>query len=131
MYQSINSIPSKDGRKTLLSCSLDRLNHISFLNNISSKYDKQEKIIDMLKTVLTASNISYQDFFKKIDKGGEGIVSNLEFVNAIKQLKLGFTLQEIEELVATCDKNNDGKISFYNFMKQLQPTYIFVVLAIN
>ena len=127
MFQSINTIPSKDGRKTLLSCNLDRSNHTSFLNNISSKYDKQEKIIDMLKTVLTASNISYQDFFKKIDKGGEGIVSNLEFVNAIKQLKLGFTLQEIEELVATCDKNNDGKISFYNFMKQLQPTYFFVI----
>ena len=75
----------------------------------------------MLKTVLNASNISIQDFFKKIDKAGEGTISNLEFVNAIKNLKLGITLQEIEELVATCDKNNDGKISFYEFMKQLQP----------
>ena len=120
--QTFNSADKGDGRKTLISHQPIKSLYNSVFDNIASKYDKQEKILDMLKTVLSASNISFQDFFNKIDKSGEGIISNLEFFNAIKQLKLGITLQEIEDLVAACDKNNDGKISFFEFMKQIQPT---------
>ena len=125
--QSFNSADNRDGRKKLLSNQVNKSLFNSFADNIASKYDKQEKILDMLKTVLSASNVTFQDFFNKIDKSGEGIISNLEFVNAIKQLKLGITLQEIEDLVASCDKNNDGKISFFEFMKQLHPTYFSLV----
>jgi len=38
-----------------------------------------------------------------MDTGNTGDVNNLEFINAVKKLKLGLTLKEIEELVAYID----------------------------
>ena len=86
-----------------------------------SKEDKQRKVFDKLRQILMASNISVEAFFAKVDTDRSGELSNLEFINAIKNLNLGLNLTEIEDLLMYCDSNQDGKISFHEFVKKFAP----------
>jgi len=56
-----------------------------------------------------------------VDRSGD--VSNLEFINAIRKLNLGLNLKEIEDLIMYCDSNQDGKISFNEFIRKFAPQY--------
>ena len=86
-----------------------------------SKEEKQKKVFDKLRQILLASNIPIEKFFSKIDTDKSGEISNLEFINAIKGLNLGLNLQEIEDLLMYCDSNQDGKISFQEFIRKFSP----------
>jgi len=81
-------------------------------------------VFDKLRQILLASNIPIEKFFSNIDADRSGEVSNLEFINGIKSLNLGLNLQEIEDLLMYCDSNQDGKISFQEFVRKFAPQVI-------
>lgn len=69
--------------------------------------------------------------FKIFDRDGSGYVTNLEFQNAIRNLGLGVTNKEIEELMKAIDKKDlsnhtrydyirgDGKINMKEFINSM------------
>jgi Ca2+-binding EF-hand superfamily protein len=48
----------------------------------------------------------------------DGLISNIDFRNAFKQLNLGITTKEIDELLSYCDINKDGFIDWKEFEKK-------------
>jgi len=86
-----------------------------------SKEERQRKLFDKLRQILLASNIPIEKFFKEMDVDKSGDVSNLEFINAIRKLNLGLNLKEIEDLIMYVDSNQDGKISFQEFIRKFAP----------
>jgi len=48
----------------------------------------------------------------------DGLISNIDFRNAFKQLNLGITTKEIDELLSYCDINKDGFINWKEFEKK-------------
>jgi Ca2+-binding EF-hand superfamily protein len=52
------------------------------------------------------------------DKDNNGNISPKEIAQAMKQVDIGMTDEEIEEVIETVDKNNDGKISFEGKLMQ-------------
>lgn len=55
-----------------------------------------------------------------MDSDGNGVISQVEFRNAIKQLKLGLKSTEIDQLMSRIDTNNDGKIDWKEFMAKFK-----------
>jgi len=89
--------------------------------NTLTKEEKQRKLFDKLRQVILSSNTPVEKFFKDIDTDGSGEASNLEFINAIRKLNIGLNLKEIEDLIMFCDTNQDGKISFQEFIQKFAP----------
>jgi len=94
--------------------------NIAIIDN-TSKEEKQRKLFDKVRQIILASNIPVEKFFKDMDIDKSGDISNLEFINAIRKLNLGLNLKEIEELILYCDSNQDGKISFQEFIRKFAP----------
>lgn len=90
-------------------------------NHKLSKEEKQKKVFDKLRQILVSAGITVEGFFSKFDTDRSGDLSNLEFINAIKNLNLGLNLTEIEDLLVYCDSNQDGKISFHEFVRKFAP----------
>ena len=58
-----------------------------------------------------------QDAFKFFDGDKDGYITSLELRNAMNNLGDEYTPEEAEEMVKEGDLDNDGKISFDEFMK--------------
>ncbi len=58
-----------------------------------------------------------QDAFKFFDGDKDGYITSLELRNAMNNLGDEYTPEEAEEMIKEGDLDNDGKISFYEFMK--------------
>ena len=58
-----------------------------------------------------------QDAFKFFDGDKDGYITSLELRNAMNNLGEEYTPEEAEEMIKEGDLDNDGKISFDEFMK--------------
>ena len=58
-----------------------------------------------------------QDAFKFFDGDKDGYITSLELRNAMNNLGDEYTPEEAEEMIKEGDLDNDGKISFDEFMK--------------
>jgi Ca2+-binding EF-hand superfamily protein len=54
--------------------------------------------------------------FKKFDKDGNGLLTADEIMNTMKSLGFEIRLEDVKELVKEMDENNDGKISYEEFL---------------
>ena len=95
----------------------------------SSREDKQRRLFDKIRQVISSSNTPIERFYQDMDTNQSGSVSNLEFINAVKKLNVGLSLKEIEELIVYLDANQDGMISFQEFARRFAPQYVFLDLA--
>lgn len=55
--------------------------------------------------------------FAKIDTDGDGLLSEIEFLGALKSLNLGFSDDEGKKLLAVVDVNNSGSINYLEFVQ--------------
>ena len=102
---------------------LEKTDEVDENEEISKNYKEAtsvDEIVDKVKQIMRASNKTLQQLFLEIDIDGSGSVSNLEFRNCIKKMKLGLTSREIDLLLNTCDENMDGKVDVKEFMKKFQ-----------
>jgi len=67
------------------------------------------RFIGTLKRALT-------EMFQHADTDGSGELSYTEFANAFKTLSYGLTDNDIKTLIALADDNNDGKITWEEFI---------------
>lgn len=55
--------------------------------------------------------------FTKADTNGDGVLSIEELKNLLKTLGEDLTTFEVEAILENIDANNDGKLSFEEFLK--------------
>ena len=67
----------------------------------------------MNKEELTAC---LESIFREVDADGSGTLSREEFSNALSGMELGLTRREINSLMFQIDQNDDGCISYQEFM---------------
>ena len=73
-----------------------------------------------VKRILRASSKGLRDIFKDFDTDGSGDISNNEFKNAIRSLKLGLTAREVDMLLNAIDESGDGLINWKEFSKRFE-----------
>ena len=76
-------------------------------------------IIEKIAAIHFHEELKFDDAFRLFDHDKDGFVSKSEFINAIKYLKMNFSLFEIEELMRIADKDQSGQINFKGFSAKL------------
>ena len=56
-----------------------------------------------------------KEIFSEFDVDGNGVVTAVEFRNAIRKLNLGLSSKEIDQLMMRIDANSDGMIDYNEF----------------
>ena len=57
--------------------------------------------------------------FRVFDRNGDGYISKAEFKHCMMHFGEQFTDEEVEEMIAEADTNNDGKIDYEEFSKMI------------
>lgn len=96
----------------------------SVRSDVQRKIENNEEftknIIDRVRQILRSSNKSIEGIFKEFDKDNSGSISNVEFRNAFREMNLGLSLNEIDQLQNVCDENQDGLIDWQEFVKKFK-----------
>ena len=58
-------------------------------------------------------------FYRVFDRNGDGYISKQEFKHCMMHFGERFTNEEVEEMIAEADSNNDGKIDYHEFSKMI------------
>lgn len=75
--------------------------------------------------ILNPINIFFQysiccyPYFRVFDRSGDGYISKTEFKHCMMHFGEQFTDEEVEEMIAEADKNNDGKLDYEEFTKMI------------
>jgi Ca2+-binding EF-hand superfamily protein len=83
----------------------------------STPFDKDP--FDKLRRILKSSKYDSREYFKIYQMLNDGKLNNNEFINMIKRLNLGFTLLEINHILARLQKTKDGSVNIKDFLKFL------------
>ena len=74
--------------------------------------------LEKLKRIIDSSSRDYLGYIRmQIMLSGNGIVNEFVFRNMIKDLNLGLTSIEIEDIIKRCGKTRDGKMNLNEFYK--------------
>lgn len=93
---------------------------MTVISQSSSSSTWDTDVFEKLRQIIRTSPFSFEEIFKRMDSDGNGVISQVEFRNAIKQLKLGLKSTEIDQLMSRIDTNNDGKIDWKEFMAKFK-----------
>ena len=94
----------------------------SFLYYSLNKHRKSHKYIsNRLTSILHA--ILYECIYNNcrvFDRNGDGYISKTEFKHCMMHFGEQFTDEEVEEMIAEADSNNDGQIDYEEFSKMIR-----------
>lgn len=81
------------------------------------KFSNFNQIKERILRVTGDSSVeSLRRMFSQIDANGNGSIEPIEFKQALKQLGVIVTEEEVDQIVKHFDTNKDGKISFEEFL---------------
>lgn len=103
-----------------------KVNYIQFLNRYQIKISG-EKFIQLCYGSICKKILSnHQEIEKYFDKiSSDGIISDEDLIQAIKDLDLGISDREIFDLVSTIDQDKNGLIDHKEFMKAFKVNFNF------
>ncbi len=61
--------------------------------------------------------------FNLFDKDGSGRISYEEMKEVVHKASIGLSQSELDEIISTIDKNQDGSIEFTEFAQELSKKY--------
>ena len=70
-----------------------------------------------LETITSAHIKKMRNIFNNYDKDGSGYLSKVELQRFFKSMETYFTKSELSEAMYIIDTNNDGKVSFEEFIR--------------
>ncbi|CAH1795516.1 unnamed protein product [Owenia fusiformis] len=68
--------------------------------------------IHVLRWFMASRNLRLIDLFKKFDKNGDWKITKKEFRDGMRSIKVPLTEAQLEQLMATYDKDGDGSVDF-------------------
>jgi len=86
----------------------------------NGKLDFSEFVI-MMRDKLSGEDMEQEirQAFRVFDRNGDGYISKQEFKHCMMHFGERFTNEEVEEMIAEADSNNDGKIDYHEFSKMI------------
>ena len=81
--------------------------------------------MENLKKMVKSSGKSLDLIFSQIDEDGSGLISRKEFHKAMKMISLSLTDTEIEKIMDRMDADNDGTVSYAEFISKLRDDPLF------
>jgi len=91
----------------------------SRLANVDTKYRWERNVFNKLVLQLKNNNISPSQAFELFDQDGNGKLTRTEFMQALKNLKIDLKGSDIDVLMRSIDRDNDGNIQYVEFLKKL------------
>lgn len=88
----------------------------TIISQTSSSSTWDIDILEKLRQIMRSSSKNFDQIFREFDSDGNGLITQIEFRNAIRKLNLGLTSREIDKLMLRIDTNQDGKIDYNEFM---------------
>ena len=67
----------------------------------------------------SSSSNSIMTAFKAFDTNGDGQISRDELKKAMESMGQNMTDAQIDQMIASCDKNHDGKVNYKEFAKMM------------
>ena len=115
---SLNSLKAGGFNNNAENANVDNANGKSRLPQ--NNEDFTQSIIDKVRQILRSSDKTIEQVFKEFDKDGSGSISNVEFRNAFRDMNLGLSMAEIDQLQNVCDENMDGMVDWLEFVKKFK-----------
>ena len=63
--------------------------------------------------------------FNALDKDHNGYITSMEFAEMLKQFSVPFNLKDLQCIMQKFDKNNDGRVSYSEFIEEMTPKSSF------
>ena len=95
----------------------------SFLYFYSNKTKNSQTYISNRITTSIINAILYKYKYNNcrvFDRNGDGYISKTEFKHCMMHFGEQFTDEEVEEMIAEADSNNDGQIDYEEFSKMIR-----------
>ena len=80
-------------------------------------------VLRSLRNAISGRNISFREFFTKLDENKDGLISFDEFKSGIKQI-VKFSDPTVKGLFAYMDRNGIGLVDFDNFLKVMKKSVL-------
>ena len=74
-----------------------------------------------MKKLIRTSNKDVEEIFLKFDSKNIGFLSNLDFRNALRQMNIGLSMNDIDSIMNTCEIIQPGIINWREFIKKINP----------
>lgn len=84
---------------------------------------KIDLVLRALRTAISSRNISFREFFTKLDENKDGMISFDEFSSGLKNI-INFSKSTVRGLFAYMDRNHIGMIDFDNFLKVMKKSVL-------
>mmetsp|Transcript_17335 Transcript_17335/g.30925 ORF Transcript_17335/g.30925 Transcript_17335/m.30925 type:complete len:752 (-) Transcript_17335:1054-3309(-) len=96
---------------------------LAFMEYNSDQFPKSnvDHVVGNLRSMLVARGTGLREAFEQADTSGNGLIDFQEFAALIEARQLPISEQEILTLMRFFDKNNDGQISWREFLDMVLP----------
>ena len=84
---------------------------------------KIDLVLRNLRNAIASRNISFREFFTKLDENKDGMISFDEFDSGLKKI-VDFSKNTVRGLFAYMDRNQIGMIDFNNFLKVMKKSVL-------
>eukprot|EP01108_Squamamoeba_japonica_P005793 TRINITY_DN4689_c0_g1_i2.p1 TRINITY_DN4689_c0_g1~~TRINITY_DN4689_c0_g1_i2.p1 ORF type:complete len:143 (+),score=43.28 TRINITY_DN4689_c0_g1_i2:60-488(+) len=78
----------------------------------------EDEFVDMMVKKATSTDAT-ANAFKSFDENGDGFISVEELKNAMKKMGQDMTQEQLEAMIKSVDKDNDGKVNYTEFAKMM------------
>ena len=75
-------------------------------------------VVGHLEAIMRQNGITMRDAFASFDQDGDGVITRSEFRSALRKLSIGLSSTQIDDVLSYVDKDGDGRISFFEFVRQ-------------
>lgn len=77
-------------------------------------------VMEKFRKIIKSSNMHLREIFESFDEDGNGLITPIEFRNAVRKLQINLTAKEIDEIIRIVDRNMDGMIDWVEFSSKFK-----------
>jgi Ca2+-binding EF-hand superfamily protein len=71
-----------------------------------------------LRAIFRSRGVNLREAFQAFDRDGDGVITRYELGSGLRQLNLGLSARQVDEVLAYVDKDGDGRVDYPEFVRQ-------------
>ena len=96
------------------------MNTTTLVSKTASSVTWNNNVMEKFRKIIKSSNMHLREVFETFDSDGNGLITPLEFRNAVRRLNLNLSAREIDEIIKIVDRNMDGMIDWLEFSSKFK-----------